>query len=173
MWSKEFKHPSSPRMTQFENKCNVGIKEQRWANCCFAHHFKKGDKRNLFGNKAFDSFSRSELLKSMLMKILVFWDTTPCMTESYLREFERSAETFLDRSNQSSLQCFAWRQALQRSLLFQFAVSRGQLFLVYIITINIQFLLTILQEYAGNIFVGHTNVRHVWHTRCSLHIDIL
>jgi len=81
-------------------------KEQRWANCSFAHHFKKGDKINLFGNKVFYSFSKSEVLTWMLMKIPVLWDTMPCMTESYLREFEQSTETLLDRSNQSLSQCF-------------------------------------------------------------------
>ena len=44
-------------MTQCEHEGKVVIKEQRWANCCFARHFKKGDKRNLLGNKAaFDFF---------------------------------------------------------------------------------------------------------------------
>ena len=84
---ESLKYSSSLRMTQCENEGNLGIKEQRWANCCFARRFKKGDKRNLLGNNAFDSFSRSEFLTSMLMKILFFWDAKPCMNDSYLREF--------------------------------------------------------------------------------------
>ena len=108
MFEVESSKPSTPfRMTQCENGGNVVIKEQLWANLCFAHHFKRGDKGNLLGNEAFDSFSRSEVLTLMFMKILLFWDMTPYMTESYLGKIEHSTEIVLDRSNQFSSQCFA------------------------------------------------------------------
>jgi hypothetical protein len=38
---ESLKDSLSVRMTQCENEGNVEIKEQRWANCCFARHFKK------------------------------------------------------------------------------------------------------------------------------------